>query len=262
MSAAEFFCSIENFYVPQILAEEKNFLIVYKPPGMHSAPLARSPGETLTIPEWCAAKFPEIRDLPGRQAGEGGLLHRLDFDTHGLLLVARTAAGMESLLALQREGKIVKEYSALASESKTALPGMPAQKPEFPAGVVLAAGIASHPFSINSAFRAYGPGRKSVRPLMAGSAETETLYTTEVIGASTLPGNICRIRVRITRGFRHQIRCHLAWAGMPILNDKLYGGASYGKGLLGLRACSLIFTDPSSGIERLYSIPVPEPGDI
>ena len=109
MSAEEIFCSVDNFYLPQILAEEKDFLVVYKPPGTHSAPLARSPGESPVILEWCAAKFPDIMDLPGRRAGEGGLIHRLDFETNGLLLVARTAAGMESLLAMQSEGRIVKE---------------------------------------------------------------------------------------------------------------------------------------------------------
>jgi 23S rRNA pseudouridine1911/1915/1917 synthase len=61
-------------------------------------------------------------------------------------------------------------------------------------------------------------------------------------------------KLRIWKGFRHQIRAHLAWFGMPILNDKLYGGVSFGNGLLALRAYSISFTDPSSGEELSYSI--------
>ena len=59
----------------------------------------------------------------------------------------------------------------------------------------------------------------------------------------------------IVKGFRHQIRSHLTWLGMSILNDDLYGGERRGKGFLALRASSITFNDPSSGEELSYSIP-------
>ena len=241
------FIPLGDISLPRILIEEKDFLIVYKPPGMHSAPLARS-AEADTLFDWCVLRFPEIADVPGRKAGEGGLLHRLDYETQGLLLIARTGAGMESLLEQQREGRMLKEYSALTLIRKTALPGFPgAFAKECGAGHV----------QIKSAFRPFGPGRKAVRPVLSGEQ-----YRTEILETHPRANGITAFRVRIVRGFRHQIRCHLAWLGMPILNDNLYGGESFGGGFLGLRACSLLFTDPASGAERAFSICPLEPETI
>ncbi|MDR1803750.1 MAG: RNA pseudouridine synthase [Treponema sp.] len=238
-----------DIYAPQILAAEKDFLLVCKPPRMHSAPQARSTGGE-TILDWCVARFPEVAALPGRKAGEGGLLHRLDYETHGLMLLARSRTGMEALLGQQREGKIIKEYSAISAKREIALPGFPRETP-----VWSSEGNKGVPQKIESAFRPYGPGRKAVRPVLP--AENKTLYSTEIleiVSGIDLP-HCFSFRLRIWRGFRHQIRSHLAWLGLPILNDSLYGGISFGKGLLALRAVSIAFNDPSSGEEREYSIP-------
>ena len=231
---------MDDIYNPQVIAQEKDYLIVFKPPGMHSAPLKKSKGENIV--EWCAEKFPEIMDLSGRQAGEGGLLHRLDFDTQGLILIARTRAGMEALLEQQSDRKIVKEYSAITSESYSYMPGFPEEKPKLPL--------------IKSSYRSYGPGSKETRPLPGDT------YTTEIMENISLSGHLVSFRIRIVKGFRHQIRCHLAWLGQPILNDKLYGKITYGNGLLALRASSLSFNDPSSGEKRSYSIPALKPHEI
>ena len=250
--AAAHFIPLSTMRVPQVLIAEKDYLIVYKPPRMHSAPQPRS-AETDTLFGWCAMEFPEVAALPGRRAGEGGLLHRLDYETQGLLLVARTQAGMESLLEQQRKGAMLKEYSALTAsgaalvEGPRQMPGFPAEKPGIREPLP---GL-----RIQSAFRPYGPGRKAVRPAIAGEQ-----YLTEVLEAHSFAGGLAALRLRIFRGFRHQIRCHLAWLHMPILNDSLYGGAPFGSGLLGLRACSLLFADPASGVERVFSIPPLEPG--
>jgi len=62
----EAYFKIENFLVPQILAEEKDFLLLYKPPKMHSAPLIRKSSTEETILDWCLMRFPEISELKGR----------------------------------------------------------------------------------------------------------------------------------------------------------------------------------------------------
>ena len=250
------FLAVENPLLPQILMEERDFLVVYKAPRMHSVPLVHSPREQAprelvsyeTILEWCVLKFPEIADLSGRRPGEGGLIHRLDYETQGLMLFARTHSGMEALLQEQKEGRIEKEYSALTEESEIVLPGFPELPPGFFSD---GAGL------IKSAFRPYGPGRKAVRPVISGARRKGTLeeqYFTEIVEERPLGQGIKAFRIRIRKGFRHQIRNHLAWIGRPILNDALYGGTSYGRGFLGLRASSLTFTDPSSGRERTFSI--------
>jgi len=243
--------SIVDFITPQLLAIENDFLLVYKPPRMHSAPQARSSGGE-TILDWCVVKFPEVALLPGRKAGEGGLLHRLDYETQGLMLIARSRPGMESLLGQQKAGKILKEYSAMTAKSEITLPGFPKETPVWPHG-----GNNGVPLKIESAFRPYGPGRKAVRPVLPGSDEAP--YSTEILESSPVSGadlsQCFSLKLRIRKGFRHQIRCHLAWLGLPILNDGLYDGLSFGNGLLALRAVSIAFNDPSSGEERSYSIP-------
>jgi len=153
---------------------------------------------------------------------------------------------MDTLIEQQREGKILKEYNALVSESDKTLPGFPKQAP----GMLK---------EIQSAFRPFGPGRKTVRPLLADGnkfKKTAELYTTQILESNTISSTgFFSCKLKIWKGFRHQIRCHLALINKPILNDSLYGGLCYGKGFLGLRACSLLLNDPSSGEEKRYSIP-------
>jgi len=248
---------LTDIFVPQLLTAEKDLLLVYKPPRMHSAPESRSSGGE-TILDWCVAKFPEVALLTGRKAGEGGLLHRLDYETQGLMLLARSRQGMEALLGQQREGTIIKEYSALVAKSEIPLPGFPKETPDF------LQGSNGEPLIIKSAFRPFGPGRKAVRPVLPGG--DKALYSTEILENRPFPcadiPQCFSLKLKICRGFRHQIRCHLAWLGLPILNDRLYGGLSFGKGLLALRATSIAFNDPSSGEERSYSIPALNSGSI
>jgi 23S rRNA pseudouridine1911/1915/1917 synthase len=82
-------------------------------------------------------------------------------------------------------------------------------------------------------------------------------YKTNILEASSGGKTRC-FRVRIVRGFRHQIRCHLSWLGYPILNDGLYGGLLEVDGTdqaLALKAQGLFFRDPLSGENRCYQLP-------
>ena len=252
---------INNIYKTQILTEDKEFLIIYKPPRMHSAPLKKKLAEhdrtDNTLDHW-SMSFPELKSLPAKREGEGGLLHRLDYETNGLLLFARTKKAMENLSAQQREGTFVKRYSALASKSDVMLPGFPEKI--FPK--------ADFPSQISSAFRPYGPGRKSVRPVTIDDSmnkkkeialDNGELYRTEILGSKTIKAQsdipeLVQFDIKLYRGFRHQIRCHLAWLGMPIVNDSLYGGISFGNAYLALRAYSLSFTHPVTGEELCFSV--------
>jgi 23S rRNA pseudouridine1911/1915/1917 synthase len=56
----------------------------------------------------------------------------------------------------------------------------------------------------------------------------------------------------LARGFRHQLRCHLAWIGLPIRGDALYGGG--GTGPLALKAQGLAFFDPLDGRPRDFTL--------
>ena len=244
--------TLQNLYEPQILVTTGDFLLVYKPPKMHSAP-----GKGTSLAEWCKARFPEIGDIHRPMGGQNrvdnvkecGLLHRLDYETQGLVLVARNQRSFEILLDEQNRGGVVKEYGALVSKAEKMPPGFP----PF-------AGVLRNNGNIESNFRPYGPGRKEVRPTNESkSYRTEPycteIYCTEPFGKPIELENIRYFRLRIHKGFRHQIRCHLAWAGFPILNDPLYGGQQFGKGILALRAQGIIFLDPNSGERLRYVLP-------
>ena len=73
---------------PQVLKTTGDFLLLYKPPCMHSVP-----GKGESIVDRCLCNYPELCKIKGRREGECGLLQRLDYRTHGLLLLARNHNG-------------------------------------------------------------------------------------------------------------------------------------------------------------------------
>jgi 23S rRNA pseudouridine1911/1915/1917 synthase len=260
---------------PFVLEADDSCLVVYQPPRMHSSPLKRNAGGVSaeqTLFDWCARSFPEVTAVRGHNPWEGGLLHRLDYETRGLTLIARTQAAFDALLAAGKAGRFVKEYAALAAKAAKSLPAMPA--PPFPAERLFVAGSGLPPLLIESAFRPYGPLRKVVRPVplifsgekarFSGRKGKPALkeivldwgrpYRTEIL-ATKAEGELTGFRVRIRRGFRHQIRCHLAWLGYPLVNDALYGGAlrpDYPG--LALLAEAIAFPDPLTGGIREYRL--------
>lgn len=243
--------------------ETASYGVVYKPPRMHSVPLNHAGGSPpQTLLDWCARMFPETLAVRGKHPWEGGILHRLDYETQGLVLFAKTQAALDALTLQQEQGLFIKEYDALSVPScSLPLSGFPPMPP--PRKV---------PFIIESGFRSFGLGRKAVRPVSLDSSrgggnrkialDRGGPYRTE-IKVTRNPGECTGFRIRISRGFRHQIRCHLAWIGFPLLNDGLYGGIA-GDALfspeadfapLALIARLISFDDPVSGMPRQYQIP-------
>ena len=250
---------------PALLHRGEDYAVVYKPPLFHSVfPSKKSGGKKPCLLDWCLSQFPGLEKLQGKRPGEGGLSQRLDYGTDGLVLLALTQKRLDAFLAQQEEGLIAKEYSALASEGR-GLPGFP-RGPAFPPG--------GWPLRVESAFRPFGPGGKAVRPVLEKKPGKDFIldrgnfYNSLVEEAEELetaaPG-LYRFRVRIFRGFRHQIRCHLAWLGFPLLNDRLYGGTVLPKAgedprPLGLRARGLSFPDPAGEGTINFSLPELSPG--
>jgi 23S rRNA pseudouridine1911/1915/1917 synthase len=248
---------------PYVLEETAAYAVVYKPPLWHSAPLkgeepAGDPSARILL-FWYAGGYPGVLDIRGKNPHEGGILHRLDYETHGLVLFAKTQGAMEALTRQQREGLFTKEYGALSRKNREKLPGFPpALSPGPP------------PFTIESAFRPFGPGRREVRPAVpegGGKVQKKIVldqgkpYTTEVLEMSPQEDRMY-FRLKISRGFRHQIRCHLAWLGYAILNDKTYGGGLFTGAALALRAQGISFCDPESHSPRNYRIaPLGQKGD-
>jgi 23S rRNA pseudouridine1911/1915/1917 synthase len=229
--------------MPAVIAETEDYAVAYKPPRMHSAPLVKASADAGTLFEWYAKIFPAVMNVAGKKALDGGLLHRLDFETHGLLLLAKNQSAMDHVNSLQEHDLFIKEYGALVR------------------------GKADIPPFVESYFRPFGRGRKEVRPVIdpqknrkETAADRGKPYRTEILSADGLDGDRMYLRLRLRRGFRHQIRCHLDWIGMPILNDPVYGQYTDeldagGVSFLALRCEGLYFTDPRSGEDRVYRLP-------
>jgi len=264
---------------PYILEQTDDFAVVFKPAKMHSVPLKQkadclSNGEDsgISLHEWYAEKYPSVYDI----------MHRLDFETHGLVLFANNQKSFDFFRSLQDRGEFVKEYSAVCSNSLSDSHSAVSPASGFPPPPHFdnSEPLPQKPLVIMSYFRPYGPGRKLVRPVTDAdkkhkeiAKDNGSFYRTEIIGKNS---NV--FTARIKRGFRHQIRCHLAWVGCPILNDALYnyqltinneqlqiknekikmkneqGAGSGERGLLALRAHGLFFRDPSSGERREFRI--------
>ena len=192
-------------------------------------------------------------------------MHRLDFETHGLVLFAKNEKSYLFFKNAQKNGNFIKEYSAICNpiiEQKTSsfLTSDSSVLKGFPSCPDI---NYNTPFLIESYFRPYGPGRKLVRPVIEdGKKHKETakdnggFYSTEIINK-----NVNAFTVRIKRGFRHQIRCHLCWIGFPIKNDPLYlynendeNETVAPNAVMALRAHALFFPDPAGGKQLEFRI--------
>jgi 23S rRNA pseudouridine1911/1915/1917 synthase len=239
---------------PSIVLEDRSFLVVWKPSGMHTAPLQR--GESNTLLAWVIERYPEIATVTGRKSVEPGLLHRIDRDTCGLVLFARNEESFARLMQAAADSLFRKFYTALCTRSSALPPGSRFLLP-FPAP----------PCTVRTAFRSFGPrGRmvaaipaESGRPTDSGRPPGTIPYETEVISIDPCDGSppLLRAVVSLTRGFRHQVRVHLASSGLPIVGDELYGGAAEESAPLRLAAERLTFPHPQSGETVEVRGPVP-----
>ncbi len=230
---------------PLVVLEDPDFIVAAKPPGMPTAPLR--PGGEGTLLAWVLARFPEVAVVPGLKPVEPGLLHRLDGDTSGLVLIARTAAAWDALLAAARGGRFVKRYRALVSSA--------ASPPEGTRELLMdpeKAQSSALPLPIESAFRPWGPGRRRVAAVAPAAAPQQRVYRTVILAIEQETGLTAapsfRVLVELATGFRHQVRVHLAAIGLPIAGDRLYGPAAASEaGRLMLHACALQFPHPRTG---------------
>lgn len=208
--------NIEIIHEPTI---EKPFLVIYKPKGLASAPLVE--GDTENALAQAIEKFPEIRMVHGKKEIEFGLLHRLDTATDGLMVIAMSQKCYDFLNEEQKVGRFIKFYTAecdILPDNSKILGGFPPNTPSFKQSMI----------TTTSYFRPYGEGRKEVRPVTEKSGKAALaklgkpkLYTTEI--TIEKKNNTTAIaECSITEGYRHQVRCHLAWVGFPVKGDTLY----------------------------------------
>ena len=209
---------------------EKPFLVIYKPKGLPSAPLTAEDSDNAL--SQALAMYPEIKNVCGKKPVEYGLLHRLDTATDGLMVIAASQECYDFLMTEQREGRFIKSYSAkcnIISDNAERLGGFPPDSsPSSQTEKLFRMNDKTQSLTITSYFRPYGEGRKEVRPVTEKSGKaalsklgTKKLYTTQITILED-DGKSAIAECRITEGYRHQVRCHLAWSGFPVQGDELY----------------------------------------
>ena len=198
-------------------------VVAVKEGGMPSAPIKE--GETDNALFHVSLDYPEVLKVQGKKSIEGGILHRLDTATTGLLLFARNQFFYDELIKAQENNLFIKEYTAVCSDIKNTpelLEGFPIQSKNVFSKKI------NFPVEITSRFRSYGKGQQQVRPVTEDSVGyatrknvTKTQYKTEILSVENYKKDFM-VKCRISKGFRHQVRCHLAWCGLPVVGDFLY----------------------------------------
>lgn len=214
-----------------VLYVDPHLVAVAKPAGMPTHPLR--PGERGTAANGVVARFPECA-AASVDPREGGLAHRLDTATSGLLIAARSR---DAWLALRR---------ALGAESceKTYLAEV---RGEPPVDGRIAAPIGRRGRR-GRAVRVGGGGR---RPQDAVTEWTVVDRRCDGHGGTT-----SLLEVRLHAGRPHQVRAHLAAAGHPIVGDPLYGGAP-ADAVLHLHAWRVRLVHPVTGRDLVVEAPRP-----
>ncbi len=271
--------SIAHEDEPSIVFIDERYALAYKPAGMHCAPPgAGASGGGPCLLDWFLERHPLARAARGRGAGEAGLVHRLDRDTRGLVLFALNDEAFAHITACAERGEFRKGYRVLAVADGSGLDGSRPllRAPEGAderdwrrAGASARAALAARALegaAIAGRFRPFGPGARRVACALAddpvalkasmggGKDWTKTVYTSS-IRSCRAEGDRIRAEVELCRGFRHQIRAHFAWLGLPLFADGLYGEpGETPRDRLGLCAYALSFPDPRGGPPLRFSL--------
>ncbi len=170
-----------------IVHEDEAVIIINKPAGLVVHPGAGNADSTLL--NALLHHVPELRDLP-----RAGILHRLDKDTTGLLVIAKTAAALKDLSYQLKKREILREYQAIVY------------------GDMISGGMVDAPIG------RHGLQRKRMAVTETGKPAITHYRVAEKYRAHT------RLKIRLETGRTHQIRVHMSHIHHPIVGDIAYGG--------------------------------------
>ena len=217
----------KNIIIIHEPSQSEPYLILSKPRGLPSAPLKYGDESAYTQAE---KLFPALKNVVGKKNVEHGLIHRIDTETEGLLLIASTQLFYDYMQDVQDKGLFIKTYNAVCTVKKeTDLKNF---EKGFPSAPFIDFTKTDFNYAVRSRFRPYGVGRKEVRPVEESSGKaalkkaSSVIYETYVSGKFNEEHSLCDVTCTISKGYRHQVRCHLAWIGLPIKGDPLYSNVS------------------------------------
>ncbi len=214
-----------------IVYEDADCLVLNKPAGLVVHPAPGHATGTLVN-----ALLHHCRGLCGVGGVERpGIVHRLDKDTSGLMVVAKNDAAMAGFVRLFQTHGVAKEYLTLVH-------GAPPQSSG----------------TVNSLIGRHPVDRKRMAVVMRNGKQAVTHYSVE-----KRLGGITLVRCRIETGRTHQIRVHMQSLGCPVVGDALYGRPAADKRLTPvpprqmLHAARLAFTHPVTGSAMAFNVPLP-----
>jgi 23S rRNA pseudouridine1911/1915/1917 synthase len=225
----------------EIVYEDRDLLVIQKPPGLVTHPGAGH--RTGTLLNALLHHCPELQEIG--DVSRPGLVHRLDKDTSGLLVVAKTDLAHRGLVSQFQKHEVKKKYLALVWGRLPEAQGRIARE------------IGRHPQE-----------RHKMSVHARRGKEAVTLWRVR----QEFPGPLTLVELAIETGRTHQIRVHMTSLGHPVLGDATYGGGATRlkaapPALLGLRplvkrqmlhAWQLRFTHPRSGEEVGWEAALPE----
>lgn len=213
--------------------EDEHLAVVTKPPHVVTQPGLGHEGDSLLnglFSRW----GPRLQKLG--QARDFGLLHRLDRETSGVLVVALSAKAYDGLRTSFESREVRKYYWAFVHGTPDPAQGVIRKPIAESAGRTL-----DTPAPVR---RSGKPGPKKLARISSGGKPAVTAYRT----LSTGPlGSL--VECRPVTGRLHQVRVHLESIGCPILGDGLYAprGVAAGSGRLALHSHRIVFTHPITG---------------
>jgi 23S rRNA pseudouridine1911/1915/1917 synthase len=172
-----------------IVYEDPHLLVINKPVGLVVHPGAGNPAGTVL--NALLHHDPKLAELP-----RGGIVHRLDKDTSGLMVVAKTLATHTALVEMLSKHEVARQYEAIVL------------------GTIIAGGTVDAPIGRHLGDRL----RQAVRDEEDGKHAVTHYRLRERFRAHTL------IQCNLETGRTHQIRVHLSHIGHPLVGDPLYGG--------------------------------------
>lgn len=210
-----------------VLYEDGDLVAVNKPAGMVTHPAYGNWSGTLV--NAALHHWPEMRDV-GPGVERAGVAHRLDKDTSGVIIMAKTPDALRHLQRQFKQRTVYKRYVALVE-------GVPDSS----------AGIIEAPIGRDPNRRKRMAVVKGGRPAVTRYDLAEDLHTNALLS------------LELRTGRTHQLRVHLAWHGHPIVGDRLYGYRKQRIGLkrLFLHAAELHVDSPSTGERLEFRAPLP-----